>query len=521
MIPVIDLFAGPGGLGEGFSSLRTPEGKRIFQIIMSVECEDNAFRTLRLRSFARKISDSYGACGVLPKEYWSYVSNPTERKLNKLIGLYPDAWATASQEACHEKLAENDNTQVEEARSRLKKHGQGDWILIGGPPCQAYSLVGRSRRTRDKESLQKDEKQTLYKCYLKFIEELKPSAFVMENVRGILSARLGGHGVFDMIVKDMEDAGYSIHSLVTDNPQTTGDYIVEAERYGIPQARHRVILFGIRNDLDKPTSLLNERKQLTVEHAIGDLPMLRSSFSQRSGVDTDWGEYVRSAAHRLEERLEEKPLGEDFDRALERVISSYLPRKTTSGKLRKDSKVPTPYLDWYRKSIPQDNLLVLNHVARSHMPSDLDRYLFCALYAEAFKESPTLEKFPDYLLPNHKNVTTHQAGEDLIFDDRFRVQVRDRPSTTITSHIAKDGHYFIHYDPQQCRSLTVREAARLQTFPDDYFFEGNRTAQYRQVGNAVPPLLAQQIAQVVAEYLGLDSSCFFDCSTSTESGESS
>ena len=131
------------------------------------------------------------------------------------------------------------------------------------------------------------------------------------------------------------------------------------------------------------------------------------------------------------------------------------------------------------------------------MRSDLYRYLFASSYAKTFRSSPKLAQFPPRLLPNHGNV----SDENVPFADRFRVQLADHPSSTVVAHIAKDGHYFIHPDPSQCRSLTVREAARLQTFPDDYFFEGNRTEQYTQVGNAVPPWLARKIATVVLDFL--------------------
>ena len=142
---------------------------------------------------------------------------------------------------------------------------------------------------------------------------------------------------------------------------------------------------------------------------------------------------------------------------------------------------------------------VCNHQTRGHIRKDLYRYLFAAVFAQKEGRSPLLEDFPKTLLPKHENVA--DALEETKFNDRFRVQVAGRPSTTVVSHISKDGHYFIHYDPLQCRSLTVREAARLQTFPDNYRFEGHRTEQYKQVGNAVPPLLARQIAEIVAGIL--------------------
>jgi DNA (cytosine-5)-methyltransferase 1 len=144
---------------------------------------------------------------------------------------------------------------------------------------------------------------------------------------------------------------------------------------------------------------------------------------------------------------------------------------------------------------------VIQHESRSHMPSDLHRYMFASSYAQVVNYAPTLRNFPPMLLPDHVNVD----ADSIPFVDRFRVQVKGDPASTVVAHIQKDGHYYIHHDPAQCRSLTVREAARLQTFPDNYFFEGNRTQQYGQVGNAVPPFLARKIARVIFKFLDTSS----------------
>lgn len=495
MIPIVDLFAGPGGLGEGFSSLADSEGKPIFQIIMSVEMNPEAHKTLRLRSYVRKILHKDGQ---VPQIYEKYMRDHTEANFEKLIAYDEQAWAEAQREALCATLVEGDNRLVEEARSRLKEWGAENkpWVLIGGPPCQAYSLAGRSRRAKEHDKLEADVKQTLYKCYLAFINELKPAAFIMENVKGLLSAQHRGGGVFPRIVADMHAAGYEIHSLVKEEPEGPEDYVVRAERYGIPQARHRVILFGIRKGPEpQATAILRESAPISVREAFEGIPKVRSGFSSRNAGwrELNWADYIDGAVDKLLESEE----GLELEHVLRRVKSSH-PAKAMSKDVveTKDGR----YAKWYRGRLGSYRVLA-NHDARTHMASDLERYLFCSAYAETNGKSAQLGDFPEYLLPAHKNAKDAKT-QVVDFSDRFRVQLYDKPSTTITSHIAKDGHYYIHPDPEQCRSLTVREAARLQTFPDDYLFEGNRTSQYTQVGNAVPPLLAQQIAAVVADYLG-------------------
>lgn len=471
---------------------------------MSIEKDEQAHRTLRLRSYLRKILNPDG---TLPKVYLDYMKQHDEVSFQNLVSYRPEEWRQSGEEALCDTLVDGDSRLVNMAAKRVDKwqktHGEGPLVLIGGPPCQAYSLVGRSRRKHD-EYFETDPKHTLYRCYLSFINTLKPDIFVMENVKGLLSAKHEGHGVFLRICADMEKAGYTIHSLVTESPHAPRDYVVEAEQYGIPQMRHRVILLGVKNGSGIKPATLTKKRTCTLGAALRGLPKLRSGFSERNKGwrDMNWAEHINSAAKEL------KASGDcdDLAQILDRVISRYAPKSTSKSKIE---SIHNRYEEWYRGKFGRSRVLT-NHESRSHLASDLNRYLFCAAYAEKYGAPARLEEFPESLLPNHKNVQEAKATGEYKFNDRFRVQMWGRPSTTITSHIAKDGHYYIHPDPTQCRSLTVREAARLQTFPDDYLFEGNRTSQYTQVGNAVPPLLAQQIASIVASALGVKATSYLE-----------
>jgi DNA (cytosine-5)-methyltransferase 1 len=397
-------------------------------------------------------------------------------------------------------------------------------VLIGGPPCQAYSVVGRARnKGQEGYVAEKDNRHFLYLEYLHVISEFKPAVFVMENVKGILSSKVNDGNIFHRILDDLRNPSqlkarkdgseYVLLPLVeskSPDTQSPEDFIVKAELFGIPQARHRVIILGIRRDVyDRVKShpKLQQSKKLSVNHVIDDLPSLSPEVSKRgAGInfndalllpifDQAICELERSGTKlnneiaglmkklRAELRLRKSNPGPGRDRI------RFVPRARKKSLLSMN--------EWYKD---RNTNLITNHESRSHMPSDLVRYMFVSAYGKIAGESPRLKDFPKSLLPAHKNVIPEKLTES-IFNDRFRVQIGSRYSTTITSHIAKDGHAFIHYNPKQCRSLSVREAARLQTFPDTYVFLGNRTAQYTQVGNAVPPKLANQIADVVASIL--------------------
>ena len=473
--------------------------------------ERSAHRTLRLRAFLRRFPSS-----ALPHEYHDFLNRGARDEPN-WEELYPEEWRQADDETRCLKLGTPEATIFVEKRIRgiRKKYG-GRTVLLGGPPCQSYSLVGRARNAGNAAyDPSKDERQSLYRVYVNVLRQLQPAIGILENVKGMLSARHRGGSVFSRVMASLRGAGgtdgYRLYALASGRggglwarDRDPKDYLVRAENYGVPQARHRVFVVCVRRDIAEslPADVLLQLERsdvvVPVKNVIGGMPRLRSRLS-RGDSEAAWRSAVTAACEliqpipRPEMTREQSAL---FDEALESA------RKATRGPAPpyRDAvghtamSCPSGLRDW----ILDEKLNRLpNNETRGHIPEDLARYLFSTAFGCAMGRSPKSSDFPGELAPNHANWETGKFG------DRFRVQLSGHPCRTVTSHISKDGHYYIHPDPGQCRSLTVREAARLQTFPDNYFFCGGRTQQYVQVGNAVPPYLARQIAERVWNVLSV------------------
>jgi DNA (cytosine-5)-methyltransferase 1 len=506
---IVDLFAGPGGLAEGFSSIRNKDGSRPFQIVLSVEKETSAFETLRFRSFFRQFEDAP------PAEYYRFLNGEIPEPDWK--SLFPVEWERACLETAQLELGlPSAAIEIDARLDKIVKSHRGNVILIGGPPCQAYSLVGRARNKGvEGYEASKDHRHFLYKEYIRILQRLKPAAFVMENVKGLLSSSVDGERVFDQVIDDLRRVGGGSYRLVPLAPRSgqsffqqlvhppAFDFVVCAEDHGIPQSRHRVIIVGIRADIaaalddDQISAALLPKSKVPVlvRDVLKGMPKLRSGLSGRNDDEQIWrsetSRVMRSVSKVMtelpdDEEKEFRDLGEKVARELS---STTKPLPRTGGSY---APVPASCPKDLKQWLVDESLKRFpNNETRGHMLADLGRYFYAALYGRVVGASPKAKDFPEELSPDHRNWKTGK------FADRFRVQLWNIPATTVTSHISKDGHYFIHPDPAQCRSLTVREAARLQTFPDNYFFKGNRTQQFVQVGNAVPPFLARKIAASV------------------------
>jgi DNA (cytosine-5)-methyltransferase 1 len=500
---VVDIFAGPGGLAEGFAAARV-DGRSVFDIALSVEKEASAFRTLRLRAFTRQFRAG------LPEEYYSYIGGKLSR--DSLITRYPAEWAAACSETKQLELGLPGTAgELDPILRRISEEASGESVLVGGPPCQAYSLVGRARnRGIPDYDAATDHRHFLYREYIRILGLLRPAVFVMENVKGFLSSRVEGNRIFTKVLSDLRSAGgpdsYRIIPLTAERGRDGTEYLIRAEKYGVPQARHRVILLGVRADLASEKDWvanhqLEPSPTATLADVLSTMPPLRSGLSKSSDGPDEWRHAIATAFRKAAQAA----FGEEdeiLDSVAARLCSAADEIEGAGQAPTRSSTIPASVTnkklaDW----LLDPRLRALpNHESRGHMEADLSRYAFAIAFAEIANRSPKAAEFPRELAPDHDNWDTGK------FADRFRVQLWNAPSSTVTSHISKDGHYFIHPDLLQCRSLTVREAARLQTFPDNYFFEGNRTQQYVQVGNAVPPLLARQIAAVAYHYVGRESS---------------
>lgn len=402
----IDLFAGAGGLSEGFV-------RAGFEPVAHVEWDKAACFTLKTR-----VAYYYLRKKKKLDQYYAYLKGEITR--DKLYSLVPEAELNS---VINAKIGD-DNKKVFSAIDACLQGKKLD-LIIGGPPCQAYSIVGRAP-LKNKE---KDERKQLYIHYGRFLKRYKPKMFVFENVPGMLTASGGIY--YKNLQKYYKSLGYSVEAQLLD-----------AWDYNVVQRRARVIIVGWRKDLN--LSYPNIRKLNNAylrDDIFSDLPAVMPGENQRTHkYSAGINEYLKKTSLRN---------GVDF---------------------------------------------VSQHWTRPHNKRDLDIYKL-AIKLLRKGERIRNDQIPD-AMRTQKNVTS--------FLDRFKV-VDNIPHTMI-AHISKDGHHFIHPDINQLRSISVREAARIQSFPDDYFFEGTkegsgRSSAFRQIGNAVPPLMAEKIAMKIKEMM--------------------
>ena len=391
----IDLFAGCGGLSEGFY-------RQGFKALAHVEIDHWACETLRTRM------KFYG--------YKDYNREVIEHDITS------------------DDILERIDNAV---------NGRTVDIIIGGPPCQAYSTAGR---VRDGKKMASDPRNYLFESYVKILEYYSPKFFVFENVTGLISAQVKNAPIFPKVLKALGNK-----YKVIGNPEVL---VHNTADYGVPQLRKRVIIIGVRKDIDKsaeelyesiikthwnPETLCNEKKGkkrfVDVRQAIGDLP------SVEPGQDAST---------------------ENFD---------------------------YPCNNEFLKKIGKPGIHpLMDHIARKH--NDLDRERFQVMIHNHWSFGQLRREMPQY---------EHEHAR--VFDNSYVVQWWDLPSKTILAHIHKDGFQFIHPDEGQRRTFTVREAARIQSFPDDFEFKGSRGEKYKQIGNAVPPLFAEALAKSIRKNL--------------------
>lgn len=402
---IIDLFAGAGGLSEGFVQAG-------FVPIAHVEMDKDACNTLRTRCCFH-----YLRANNQLDIYYKYLKGEIARET--LYGSVPKEVTNAVINV------EISDDTINETFGKIKQLAKGHKIdmIIGGPPCQAYSLLGRHRKT-----MEDDPRTLLYLQYGKFLKEFTPKGFVFENVPGLLSAKKGEH--FQNLQTYFDELGYKVHFKM-----------LNASDYGVLQERRRIIIVGWQKDNDMGYPDIEKISTCAVINDIlGDLPQLKAGEIE--------------------------------------MVSSY--KKENNSYLR-ESGIRA-----------DDEKFVTQNITRPVNDND------ASIYAYAIKlwdSKQVRVKYTD--LPLELRT---QKNEDS-FLDRFKVVNGKGNAHTVVAHLAKDGHYYIHPSLNVCRSISVREAARMQSFPDNFYFEGSRSAMFKQIGNAVPPLMAKTIALEIIKML--------------------
>lgn len=411
----IDLFAGAGGLSEGFIQAG-------FEPIAHVEIEKSACNTLKTRAAYHYLKSI--------KKYNVYISYQKGEITRE--ELYKCVPKEILESVINAPIGYENNKEIQNQIDKCLGGKKVD-LIIGGPPCQAYSLVGRSR---SKTKMEGDPRNYLFIQYAKYLEKYKPKMFVFENVLGLKSAKSGLYLEEMKKIFNKNDYNIKLHTL-------------EAKKFGVLQNRKRIIILGF------------------LKNSSNNIPKLE--------------DIVFNNNYQVRDLLEDLPVikaGEGVDK--------FMNYRTET----------TDYLKSYGLRNGID--VLTQHVARPHKEQDKQIYKIAVQKWDKKQERLNYNDLPEKL-KSHNNRTS--------FFDRFKVVASDLPySQTIVAHISKDGHYYIHPDIKQNRSLSVREAARLQSFPDDYYFEGekegaNRTAAFKQIGNAVPPLMAKEIAKKIYEVL--------------------
>ena len=411
---IVDLFAGPGGLGEGFAAFQD-DGHSPFHIGISVEKEASAHRTLRLRAFLRAHALRQGG---LPEAFLKLHAGRTgEPDWSAIDAL---AWSEAAAEArCLELGGDPAAEAIDDTISRLRRTFD-DTILIGGPPCQAYSLVGRARSRGKVDYVpEEDHRHYLFREYIRVLDRLRPAVFVMENVKGMLSSTVESRLVFEMLMEELASLGtghghhYELRAIRLADGKATlqeaaqpSDFIVRAEEFGVPQRRHRVIIVGLRSDLAARATgagISVTPTIRTVEGTIGTLAPLRSGVSKATDSAEDWRREVRLAAMRLAD-LHTGDTEDDLRTAFHELSAQL---KAGGHANRASTDLPQgygesndPLLRWLERP---DLHALAQHETRGHMASDLGRYLFAAVFGQQRRTSPKAADFPAALSPDHRS----------------------------------------------------------------------------------------------------------------------